>query len=109
VTVPEDQLSLAIGWKGQNVRLAVKMTGWDIDIVPPEPLPGEEPEEEAAEETEAEVAPEPEETAPEAEAVEQQADEEITTGKAPKADAVETQEPVADGVEAADSGSPPEE
>jgi N utilization substance protein A len=36
VVVPEDQLSLAIGWKGQNVRLAVKMTGWDIDIVPPE-------------------------------------------------------------------------
>jgi len=43
VTVPEDQLSLAIGWKGQNVRLAVKMTGWDIDIEPPEPAvqPGE--------------------------------------------------------------------
>ena len=36
VVVPEDQLSLAIGWKGQNVRLAVKMTGWDIDIVLPE-------------------------------------------------------------------------
>ncbi len=41
VVVPEDQLSLAIGWKGQNVRLAVKMTGWDIDIVPPEPTPEE--------------------------------------------------------------------
>jgi N utilization substance protein A len=41
VVVPEDQLSLAIGWKGQNVRLAVKMTGWDIDIVPPEPSPEE--------------------------------------------------------------------
>jgi len=37
VTVPEDQLSLAIGWKGQNVRLAVKMSGWDIDIEPPAP------------------------------------------------------------------------
>ena len=35
VTVPEDQLALAIGRKGQNVRLAVKLTGWDIDIVPP--------------------------------------------------------------------------
>ncbi len=33
VTVPEDQLSLAIGRKGQNVRLAVKLTGWDIDVV----------------------------------------------------------------------------
>jgi N utilization substance protein A len=42
VTVPEDQLSLAIGWKGQNVRLAVKMTGWDIDIEPPEREPSEE-------------------------------------------------------------------
>ncbi|MFH1938345.1 MAG: transcription termination/antitermination protein NusA, partial [Patescibacteria group bacterium] len=30
--VPEDQLSLAIGIKGQNVRLAAKLTGWKIDI-----------------------------------------------------------------------------
>ncbi len=34
VTVPEDQLSLAIGIRGQNVRLAAKLTGWKIDIVP---------------------------------------------------------------------------
>jgi N utilization substance protein A len=47
VTVPEDQLSLAIGWKGQNVRLAVKMTGWDIDIEPPEREEAEAPEAEA--------------------------------------------------------------
>lgn len=33
VVVPEDQLSLAIGKKGQNVRLAAKLTQWDIDIV----------------------------------------------------------------------------
>lgn len=33
-TVPDDQLSLAIGNKGQNVRLAVKLTGWNIDIKP---------------------------------------------------------------------------
>ena len=32
ITVPEDQLSLAIGIKGQNVRLAAKLTGWKIDI-----------------------------------------------------------------------------
>ena len=32
VTVPEDQLSLAIGKQGQNVRLAAKLTGWNIDI-----------------------------------------------------------------------------
>ena len=30
--VPEDQLSLAIGKEGQNVRLAVKLTGWKIDV-----------------------------------------------------------------------------
>lgn len=32
VLVPEDQLSLAIGRDGQNVRLAAKLTGWKIDI-----------------------------------------------------------------------------
>ncbi len=32
VIVPDDQLSLAIGKGGQNVRLAVKLTGWKIDI-----------------------------------------------------------------------------
>jgi len=32
VRVPEDQLSLAIGKQGQNVRLAAKLTGWNIDI-----------------------------------------------------------------------------
>lgn len=32
VTVENDQLSLAIGKRGQNVRLAAKLTGWDIDI-----------------------------------------------------------------------------
>ncbi len=33
VTVPDDQLSLAIGKNGQNVRLASKLIGWEIDIV----------------------------------------------------------------------------
>ncbi len=33
VVVPEDQLSLAIGRRGQNVRLASQLTGWDIDIL----------------------------------------------------------------------------
>ena len=32
VTVPHDQLSLAIGKRGQNVRLAAKLTGWRIDV-----------------------------------------------------------------------------
>lgn len=34
VRVPEDQLSIAIGKSGQNVRLASKLTGYDIDITP---------------------------------------------------------------------------
>jgi N utilization substance protein A len=36
VVVEEDQLSLAIGKHGQNVRLAARLTGWDIDILTPE-------------------------------------------------------------------------
>ena len=34
VTVPDTQLSLAIGNKGQNARLAARLTGWKIDIQP---------------------------------------------------------------------------
>lgn len=48
VFVPSDQLSLAIGKQGQNVRLAAKLTGWKIDVVG-----GEEKEE--VEETEIET------------------------------------------------------
>lgn len=33
LVVPDDQLSLAIGKKGQNVRLAAKLTGWRLDIL----------------------------------------------------------------------------
>lgn len=33
VIVPDDQLSLAIGKKGQNVRLAMQLTGWKLDII----------------------------------------------------------------------------
>src|SRR2546423_6295803 len=33
VVVKEDQLSLAIGRRGQNVRLASKLIGWDIEIM----------------------------------------------------------------------------
>jgi N utilization substance protein A len=38
VMVPEDQLSLAIGRRGQNVRLASKLVGWDIEIMTEEEL-----------------------------------------------------------------------
>ena len=34
VVVPDFQLSLAIGKEGQNARLAARLTGWRIDIVP---------------------------------------------------------------------------
>jgi len=35
VTAPEDQLSLAIGRDGQNVRLAAKLTGYKLNLNPP--------------------------------------------------------------------------
>lgn len=41
VTVPDSQLSLAIGNKGQNARLAAKLTGWKIDIKPESGFYGE--------------------------------------------------------------------
>jgi N utilization substance protein A len=46
VKVPKDQLSLAIGKRGQNVRLAAKLTGWNIDVI------GEEVVEESEKESE---------------------------------------------------------
>lgn len=63
VTVPEDQLSLAIGKDGQNVRLAAKLTGWTIDVrgpgdeAPAEETEGEENKDEATEETETKEEP----------------------------------------------------
>ncbi|MDQ5961112.1 MAG: transcription termination/antitermination protein NusA [Patescibacteria group bacterium] len=52
VLVPADQLSLAIGKRGQNVRLAAKLTGWRIDVAAAE-VKAEEVAEETAEEVEA--------------------------------------------------------
>ncbi len=51
-TVPDSQLSLAIGNKGQNVRLAAKLTGWKIDIRPESGFFGEEEAPAEAEEAE---------------------------------------------------------
>jgi len=45
VTVPDSQLSLAIGNKGQNARLAAKLAGWKIDIRPESGFYGEDIEE----------------------------------------------------------------
>ena len=44
VIVPHDQLSLAIGKEGQNVRLSAKLTGWKIDVKSDEQLKEEEEE-----------------------------------------------------------------
>ncbi|MBO5726322.1 MAG: transcription termination/antitermination protein NusA [Clostridia bacterium] len=44
VTVPDAQVSLAIGNKGQNARLAAKLTGWKIDIRPESGFYGEDTE-----------------------------------------------------------------
>jgi transcription termination/antitermination protein NusA len=43
VTVPDYQLSLAIGREGQNARLAARLTGWRIDIRPDTPVGGPAP------------------------------------------------------------------
>ncbi len=59
--VPPDQLSLAIGKKGQNVRLAAKLTGWKINAVSPESE--EVPEEASASPEDAEEPEAPEENA----------------------------------------------
>lgn len=55
VTVPQGQLSLAIGKGGQNVRLAAKLTGWKIDIVGAEEPSSTEAAEGKPEEVEKEV------------------------------------------------------
>jgi N utilization substance protein A len=61
VTVPDTQLSLAIGKEGQNARLAAKLTGWRVDIKKQSDLLETESDEEVVpEEPVAEVTPEPE-------------------------------------------------
>jgi N utilization substance protein A len=67
VTVPHDQLSLAIGKRGQNVRLAAKLTGWKLDVTSNEPEPVAE---EATEEVISEESPVVEEVTPTEEATE---------------------------------------
>ena len=68
VTVPDGQLSLAIGNKGQNARLAARLTGWKIDIRPESGFFGEDEEDEkleVAEDTTAEDTLELDDTAEE--------------------------------------------
>ena len=49
MTVPDQQLSLAIGNKGQNARLCARLTGYNIDIRPESGYYGEDEEPKAAE------------------------------------------------------------
>ena len=80
IIVPDDQLSLAIGKKGQNVRLAAKLTTWKIDIKSESRAAEAELEEQAEDEAEEEL---------EAEAV--NGDEEAVLAEEPG-----TEEPLAD-------------
>ena len=82
-TVPESQLSLAIGNKGQNVRLAAKLTGWKIDIRPESGFFGEDQPE--SEEEKAESAETSEEETSDAE-------EDITVDDIVAEDAADTEE-----------------
>lgn len=78
VEVADDQLSLAIGKGGQNVRLAAKLTGWRIDI-----KGAEKPVEEIIEETES-VAPETEQM--------EKMEEQVIESDAPNADESKNEE-----------------
>jgi len=78
VIIPDRQLSLAIGKEGQNVRLAVRLSGWRIDIKSASSVEAEKEEVEEAEETAAEKPPgEPvmEEAAKEEKAEEEEGEE----------------------------------
>jgi len=98
VMVPEDQLSLAIGKKGQNVRLAAKLTGWKIDIVGAK-AEAEKTEEKAEEQPVAEATPEISE---EVKKEESQKVEEVEEVVAEISEAAE--EPVRDASAVADAG-----
>lgn len=111
VMVTDDQLSLAIGKRGQNVRLAAKLTGWDIDIKSLDAENKEEAgeEESAAPEESTEPAPditppppgeeEKTEATPENVAHPPPGEEEKTGEKEPTAESKSESEPIADNTE----------
>ncbi|MFH1175129.1 MAG: transcription termination factor NusA [bacterium] len=84
IKVLEDQLSLAIGKQGQNVRLAAKLTGWNIDVsADKKEVQQEEKEDEKPAQEISEIAVAEEEKAPEAEKSEsaEESAQEITKDK----------------------------
>lgn len=93
VLVPEDQLSLAIGREGGNVRLAAKLTGWKIDIKGKAVVaaPG------------AEVAPVVAETPAEATATTQEAPKEVAAEEVKAASPVEEAKPEAVSTDSTDT------
>ncbi len=91
VLVPDDQLSLAIGKYGQNVRLAVKLTGWDLDVESEESKARKA--EEASQKEEVEKSTD-EASAEESEEVEESAQEEVSEEAPAEADAETVEEDV---------------
>ncbi len=105
VTVPQDQLSLAIGKRGQNARLASKLLGWNIDIRGDgEPA---EPEEDApvAETGEAETEPHTEEAPAEAGSVQEAPEDTAPSGDENSEEAPEIMDAPASQEEAVVEGS----
>jgi len=95
VVVPDNQLSLAIGKEGQNVRLAAKLAGWKIDIKSVTIAAQEEEERKQLKETEAEAAVEVEEVAEAVtEEVAEKAEETAEVSEEPKAEVVSEEEAV---------------
>ena len=89
-TVPDGQLSLAIGNKGQNARLAARLTGWRIDIRPESGFYGEDEEDEK-----------PAESAEAEELVESAQTEEVTeAAEAAEAEALAVEEDAGELIEA---------
>lgn len=89
VSLPEDQLSLAIGRAGQNVRLASRLTGWSIDIAET----GHETEKLAEMQKRIEEAESAKPVKTNVEAANAAAEEAITTGEHAVAEAKETKAP----------------
>lgn len=95
VEVEEDQMSLAIGKAGQNVRLAAKLTGWKIDVIKTQAAPvteTEKTEEKTEDEKESPVADKVEEKEETPQKIEEAAAPEDTTEEAPEVTPEETTE-----------------
>ena len=106
-TVPDSQLSLAIGNKGQNVRLAAKLTNWKIDIRPESGFFGEDDEEDKKDEYIGDGLDDTEETAAEEENAETETSEALPSEEEAVDDdtAAETDETVQAEGEAAETFS----